>query len=315
MALVEACDLVKRFGSLTAVDGISFTVERGEVVGFLGPNGAGKSTAMKMISGFLEPTSGRAAIEGHDSHADAIAARRHLGYLPEGAPAYADMTVSAFLWFIAGMHGLSKARANDRLAELVERIHLAEVWNQRIDSLSKGFKRRVGIAQALVHDPDVLILDEPTDGLDPNQKYEMRSLIRGIAAQKAIIISTHILEEVEAVCSRVIIIARGRLLADATPAALLAGAPDAGAVAVTIAAGDPQRAIEIISSEPGVDRVAIAQRVNGVTHLLVRTARSRASASELAGALRAADIACDEIYLKRPTLDDVFRQITGGTEQ
>jgi ABC-2 type transport system ATP-binding protein len=315
MALVEACDLVKRFGSLTAVDGISFTVERGEVVGFLGPNGAGKSTAMKMISGFLEPTSGRAAIEGHDSHADAIAARRHLGYLPEGAPAYADMTVSAFLWFIAGMHGLSKARANDRLAELVERIHLAEVWNQRIDSLSKGFKRRVGIAQALVHDPDVLILDEPTDGLDPNQKYEMRSLIRGIAAQKAIIISTHILEEVEAVCSRVIIIARGRLLADATPAALLAGAPDAGAVAVTIAAGDPQRAIEIISGEPGVDRVAIAQRVNGVTHLLVRTARSRASASELAGALRAADIACDEIYLKRPTLDDVFRQITGGTEQ
>jgi ABC-2 type transport system ATP-binding protein len=315
MALVEACDLVKRFGALTAVDGISFNVERGEVVGFLGPNGAGKSTAMKMISGFLEPTSGRAAIDGHDSHADAIAARRHLGYLPEGAPAYADMTVGAFLWFIAGMHGLSKAQANEHLAELVERIHLAGVWNQRIDSLSKGFKRRVGIAQALVHDPDVLILDEPTDGLDPNQKYEMRSLIRGIAAQKAIVISTHILEEVEAVCSRAIIIARGRLLADATPAALLAGAPDAGAVAVTIAAGDPQRAIEIISSEPGVDRVAIAQRVNGVTHLLVRTARSRASASEFAGALRAADIACDEIYLKRPTLDDVFRHITGGTEQ
>jgi ABC-2 type transport system ATP-binding protein len=315
MALVEACDLVKRFGALTAVDGISFKVERGEVVGFLGPNGAGKSTAMKMLSGYLEPTSGRAAIDGHDSHTDAIAARRRLGYLPEGAPAYADMSVGAFLWFIAGMHGLSKAQANDRLAELVERIHLAEVWNQRIDSLSKGFKRRVGIAQALVHDPDVLILDEPTDGLDPNQKYEMRSLIRAIAAQKAIIISTHILEEVEAVCSRVIIIARGRLLADATPAALLASAPDAGAVAVTIAAGDPQRAIEIISSEPGVDRVAIAQRVNGVTHLLVRSARSCASASELAGALRRGDIACDEIYLKRPTLDDVFRQITGGTEQ
>jgi gliding motility-associated transport system ATP-binding protein len=315
MALVEACDLVKRFGALTAVDGISFKVERGEVVGFLGPNGAGKSTAMKMISGFLEPTSGRAAIEGHDSHTDAIAARRHLGYLPEGAPAYADMSVAAFLWFIARMHGLSKAQANERLAELVERIHLAEVWNQRIDSLSKGFKRRVGIAQALVHDPDVLILDEPTDGLDPNQKYEMRSLIRGIAAQKAIVISTHILEEVEAVCNRAIIIARGRLLADATPAELLAGAPDAGAVAVTIAAGDPQRAIEIISREPGVDRVAIAERVDGVTHLLVRTARSRASASELAGALRGADIACEEIYLKRPTLDDVFRQITVGTEQ
>ena len=314
MALVEARDLVKRFGSLTAVDGISFKVERGEVVGFLGPNGAGKSTAMKMISGFLLPTSGQAWIDGHDSHADAIAARRRLGYLPEGAPAYADMSVGAFLSFIAAMHGLRKAQANDRLAELVERVHLAEVWNQRIDSLSKGFKRRVGIAQALVHDPDVLILDEPTDGLDPNQKYEMRALIRAIAAQKAIIISTHILEEVEAVCGRVIIIARGRMLADAAPDVLLAGAPHAGALAVTIATGDPQRAIEIISKEPGVAKVAVAERVNGVTHLLVQTAQKAPSASELAGALGRADIAADEIYLKRPTLDDVFRQITTATE-
>src|SRR5438477_8318065 len=211
MALVEAKNLVKRFGSLTAVDDISFKVERGEVVGFLGPNGAGKSTAMKMMSGFLEPTSGQAWIEGHNSHTDPIAARRRLGYLPEGAPAYADMSVGAFLAFLAAMHGLTKSKANERLAELVERVHLAAVWNQRIDSLSKGFKRRVGIAQALVHDPDVLILDEPTDGLDPNQKFEMRSLIRAIAPQKAIVISTHILEEVEAVCGRAIIIARGRL--------------------------------------------------------------------------------------------------------
>jgi len=148
MALVEARDLVKRFGALTAVDGITFSVERGEVVGFLGPNGAGKSTAMKIISGFLEPTSGQAWIDGHNSHTASIAARRRLGYLPEGAPAYADMTVGAFLSFIAGMHGLSKSQANERLAELVERVHLADVWNQRIDSLSKGFKRRVGIAQA-----------------------------------------------------------------------------------------------------------------------------------------------------------------------
>lgn len=310
MALVEARDLVKRFGSLTAVDGISFSVERGEVVGFLGPNGAGKSTAMKIISGFLEPTSGEAWIDGHNSHTDPIAARRKLGYLPEGAPAYADMSVAAFLGFIAGMHGLSKRQANDRLAELVERVHLAEVWNQRIDSLSKGFKRRVGIAQALVHDPDVLILDEPTDGLDPNQKYEMRALIRDIAPHKAIIISTHILEEVEAVCSRAIIIAKGRMLADATPAALLAAAPEAGALAVTIATSEPQRAIEIISREPGVTGVAIAERVNGVTRLLVHAAPSQLSASELAGALGRAEIAADEIYLKRATLDDVFRQIT-----
>jgi ABC-2 type transport system ATP-binding protein len=314
MALVEVRDLVKRFGALTAVDGISFKVERGEVVGFLGPNGAGKSTAMKMISGFLQPTAGQAWIDGHDSHTDAIAARRQLGYLPEGAPAYADMSVGAFLSFIAAMHGLRKAQANERLAELVERVHLAEVWNQRIDSLSKGFKRRVGIAQALVHDPDVLILDEPTDGLDPNQKYEMRALIRAIAAQKAIIISTHILEEVEAVCSRVIIIARGKMLADAPPDVLLAGAPDAGALAVTIANGDPQQAIAIISKEPGVTKVDVAGHLNGVTHLLVHTAQSRPSASELAGVLGRAQIAADEIYLKRPTLDDVFRQITAGTE-
>jgi ABC-2 type transport system ATP-binding protein len=314
MALVEARELVKRYGSLTAVDGISFAVERGEVVGFLGPNGAGKSTAMRIISGFLEPTSGQAFIDGHDSQTDPIAARRRLGYLPEGAPAYADMSVGAFLNFMAGMHGLTKARANERLAELVERVHLTEVWNQRIDSLSKGFKRRVGIAQALVHDPDVLILDEPTDGLDPNQKYEMRSLIRAIAPQKAIVISTHILEEVEAVCSRAIIIAKGRLLADATPAVLLAQAPEAGSVAVTITAGSPERAIEVIAGEPGVARVAIAERVNGVTRLLVHTESKRPSASDLLGALGRADIAAEEIYLKRPTLDDVFRQITSGTE-
>ena len=314
MALVEARDLVKRFGSLTAVDGISFKVERGEVVGFLGPNGAGKSTAMRIISGFLEPTSGEAWIDGHNSHTDPIAARRLLGYLPEGAPAYADMSVGSFLNFIAGMHGLSNRAANERLAELVERVHLAEVWNQRIDSLSKGFKRRVAIAQALVHDPDVLILDEPTDGLDPNQKYEMRTLIRAIAPQKAIVVSTHILEEVEAVCSRAIIIARGRLLADATPAVLLAGAPEAGSIAVTISVGDPQRAIEVIAREPGVVKVAVAERVNGATCLLVHAAPGQPCATTLAGALKQADIAADEIYLKRPTLDDVFREITTGTE-
>lgn len=228
MVLVETRALVKRFGSFTAVDGISFSVTSGEVVGFLGPNGAGKSTTMRLIAGFLEPTAGQALIAGHDSHANPVKARLHLGYLPEGAPLYPDMSVVAFLEFVAGMRGLSRRQTSDRLAELVERIELAEVWNRRIDALSKGFKRRVGIAQALVHDPDVLILDEPTDGLDPNQKHEVRELIRSIAANKAIIISTHILEEVEAVCSRAIIIARGKMLADATPAELIARAPVTG---------------------------------------------------------------------------------------
>ncbi|MGE3642891.1 MAG: ABC transporter ATP-binding protein [Beijerinckiaceae bacterium] len=228
MVLVETRALVKRFGSFTAVDGISFSVNSGEVVGFLGPNGAGKSTTMRLIAGFLEPTSGSALIAGHDSQRDPVPARQRLGYLPEGAPLYPDMTVASFLEFVAGMRGLNAARTRERLAEVVESIELAEVWNRRIDALSKGFKRRVGIAQALVHDPDVLILDEPTDGLDPNQKHEVRELIRSIAANKAIIISTHILEEVEAVCTRAIIIARGKMLADATPDELIARTPANG---------------------------------------------------------------------------------------
>jgi ABC-2 type transport system ATP-binding protein len=314
MALVEARDLVKRFGSLTAVDGISFAVERAEVVGFLGPNGAGKSTAMKIISGFLEPTSGEAYIAGYNSHTQPIEARRRLGYLPEGAPAYADMSVADFLGFIAGMHGMTKQQANDRLAELVERIDLADVWNQRIDSLSKGYKRRVGIAQALVHDPDVLILDEPTDGLDPNQKHDMRKLIRDIAPEKAIVISTHILEEVEAVCTRAIIIAKGRMLADATPAELLARPQEANAFALTIATADPRRAIEIISTQPGISKVYVAERVNGVTRLLVHVPQSRPTAAELAGILGRSDIAVAEMFVKRASLDDVFRQITNGPE-
>jgi ABC-2 type transport system ATP-binding protein len=224
-ALVETRALIKKFGPVTAVDGVSFRVNRGEVIGFLGPNGAGKSTTMKIIAGFLEPTSGEAFVAGHDSRRDPLAARRHLGYLPEGAPAYPDMTVADFLGFVAGLRGLSPRETSRRLAELVESIDLAEVWNRRIEALSKGYKRRVGIAQALVHDPDVLILDEPTDGLDPNQKHEMRALIRTLAPAKAIIVSTHILEEVEAICTRAIVIARGRKLADTTPAQLLASAP------------------------------------------------------------------------------------------
>ena len=228
MVLVETRALVKRFGSFTAVDGISFTVGSGEVVGFLGPNGAGKSTTMRLIAGFLEPTSGSAYISGYDSQSDPVKARKKLGYLPEGAPLYPDMSVGGFLEFVAGMRGLNRTQTRDRLAEVVERIELAEVWNRRIDALSKGFKRRVGIAQALVHDPDVLILDEPTDGLDPNQKHEVRELIHSIAANKAIIISTHILEEVEAVCTRAIIIARGKTLADATPKELIAKTPENG---------------------------------------------------------------------------------------
>ena len=217
--------LHKRFGSLVAVDEISFSVGAGEVLGFLGPNGAGKSTTMKMIAGFLSPSGGRASVCGHDVEADPIAAKRCLGYLPEGAPSYGEMTPASFLRFVADIRGLAGAERRRRLDEVIERLQLGSVIQQPIETLSKGYRRRVGLAQAILHDPQVLILDEPTDGLDPNQKHEVRGLIREMAPGKTIVISTHILEEVHAVCTRAIIIAAGRIVADDTPAALAARSP------------------------------------------------------------------------------------------
>lgn len=217
---VEALD--KRFGPIHAVRNVSFSVQRGEVLGFLGPNGAGKSTTMKMITGFLEPTSGAVRVNGHDVATDPVAVKAAIGYLPEGAPVYAEMTVARFLDFVAEVRGLSGVGKEARIAEIVRQIRLESVVEQTVDTLSKGFKRRVGMAQALLHDPEVLIMDEPTDGLDPNQKHEVRSLIKAMAAEKAIVISTHILEEVDAVCTRAIIIAAGQLLFDGAPAELRA---------------------------------------------------------------------------------------------
>ena len=223
--MIAIQNLTKEFGPVRAVDGISFQVPRGEVLGFLGPNGAGKSTTMKMITGFLSPTSGTASICGHDVEREPMAAKRKLGYLPEGAPAYGDMTPKGFLEFVADVRGLTGDRRKQRLEEVVRLVHLEEVLYQSIDTLSKGYKRRVGLAQAILHDPEVLVLDEPTDGLDPNQKHEVRTLIRSMASSKAIVLSTHILEEVEAVCTRAIIIARGKILFDGTPADLCSRGP------------------------------------------------------------------------------------------
>ena len=224
-ALIEIEGLTKRFGAFTAVDGVSLTVARGEVLGFLGPNGAGKSTTMRMLAGFVRPNAGRARICGHDVQEDGVAARRNLGYLPEGAPLYPEMTVLAFLRFIACIRGYSGGEVAERVADAIRLTTLEGVRLQPIETLSKGFKRRVGLAQALLHDPPVLVLDEPTDGLDPNQKHEVRTLIARLAPDKAIIISTHILEEVEAVCTRAVIIASGRVVADATPKELAARDP------------------------------------------------------------------------------------------
>jgi ABC-2 type transport system ATP-binding protein len=223
MIVIE--DLVRRFGDFTAVGGISLLVGKGEVLGFLGPNGAGKSTTMKMITGFLAPSEGRISVCGYDIVEQQLQAQASIGYLPEGAPAYPDMTPLQFLGFIARIRGLEGEAATKAIETAVTRTGLQAVLGQRIDTLSKGFKRRVGLAQAILHDPPVLIMDEPTDGLDPNQKHAVRQLIRDMAADKAIIISTHILEEVEAVCTRAVIIDRGRIVADGTPAALLDRSP------------------------------------------------------------------------------------------
>ena len=216
--MIHIENLVKRFGPLAAVDGVSLDVERATVLGFLGPNGAGKSTTMKMIAGFLAPTSGTVQVCSVDVAGRPLEAKRRIGYLPEGAPTYPDMTPAELLDFVADVRGLKGADRRRRIEAAIEKVELAPVLDQSIETLSKGFKRRVGLAQAILHDPPVLVLDEPTDGLDPNQKHQVRELIRAMAADKAIVISTHILEEVEAICTRATIIARGRVVAEGNPA-------------------------------------------------------------------------------------------------
>jgi ABC-2 type transport system ATP-binding protein len=223
--MIEIQHLTKRFGPLTAVSDLSLTVRPGEVLGFLGPNGAGKSTTMKMVAGYLAPDAGSVRICGHDIVSDTIAAQKKLGYLPEGAPAYGEMTPRQFLHFIAQVRELDGEAAKAAIARAVAGTELKSVLDQPIETLSKGFRRRVGLAQAILHDPEVLIMDEPTDGLDPNQKHAVRGLIRGMAKDKTIIVSTHLLEEVDAICTRAVIIDRGRIVIDATPAELAARAP------------------------------------------------------------------------------------------
>lgn len=306
--MIESNALCKYYGDLKAVDGIRFKVEPGQVLGFLGPNGAGKSTTMKMLAGFLAPTAGSASVCGFDLETQPIEAKRRLGYLPEGAPSYGEMSVRGFLDFIADVRGIKGSERQRRFDDVLARLHLDGVLGQTIDTLSKGFKRRVGLAQAILHDPQALILDEPTDGLDPNQKHEVRSLIQAMAKDKTIIISTHILEEVLAVCDRAIIIAKGRILADDSPANL--EARSRYHQAVSLSCDNPKAAQEVLTRINDVASVAIEPHGGRVTAF---PRKGRAIFAAVVEALKQQQMSVREIALEQGRLDEVFRQITQGT--
>ena len=309
--LIEAKNLKKSFGDFVAVDNINLTVERGEVVGFLGPNGAGKSTTMKMLTGFLEPDGGEIFIEGIDLKSKPLEAKKSIGYLPEGAPSYSDMEVSEFLSFIGKMRGLNNnVLLNTRLSDMAEQINLKEVWHKPIETLSKGFKRRVGIAQALIHDPDILILDEPTDGLDPNQKYEMRDLIKKISTNKAIVISTHILEEVEAVCSRTVIIANGQLLANETPDNLGKQFNKKNMFSLKVANKLNNTQIKDIKSSLDYKKVTVKNLNITDTLILIEDEKENINLNKIMTQLKKYKLDINEANFVKPSLDDIFRKIT-----
>jgi ABC-2 type transport system ATP-binding protein len=302
--------LHKRFGSLVAVDGVSLTVRQGEVLGFIGPNGSGKSTTMKMATGFLEPDRGTVNICGIAMSADSTQAKQHVGYLPEGAPAYADMSPAAFLRFIAEIRGIDGKDIRSRIDDAVGRTELEAVMDRPIETLSKGFKRRVGLAQAILHRPDVLILDEPTDGLDPNQKQHVRSLIADMASHTAIVISTHILEEVEAVCSRVLLIDRGRVIVDGTAPELQATLPNHNAVVVTMGGEDAAAARTKFDAVESIAGIETIEKPSGEVALRLLPTKGQSVAREVAEIIAANKIEVSEFIVEQGSLDDAFRELT-----
>ena len=309
--MIEISHLRKQFGDHVAVNDISFSVAPGEILGFLGPNGAGKSTTMKVITGFLPPTAGTVKVWGSDIESDTLTAQRHIGYLPEGAPCYEEMTPRGFLEFIARVRGFKGSEVAERISVVVDRLSLTAVLDQRIETLSKGFKRRVGLAQAILHDPDVLILDEPTDGLDPNQKHEVREMIRGLSRDKIVIISTHILEEVTAVCTRAVIIASGQIVTDCTPEELEARSRYHGAITVRAVHDVDVPAISAFLE--GLAGVAGIEQSGREITAIPRDARLEILPDVMA-AVSQQTWPVAGVYQERGRLDEVFRTITEGQQ-
>jgi ABC-2 type transport system ATP-binding protein len=310
--LLEIEGLTKRFGPITAVDNVSFSVDRGEVLGFLGPNGAGKSTTMKMATGYLSPTSGTITVCGNDVRRHPIEIKRRIGYLPEGAPLYGDMTPHSLLNFVCDIRQLSREARRRGLEHVVEALHLERVLHQPIETLSKGYKRRVGLAQAIIHDPDVLVLDEPTDGLDPNQKHEVRDLLDRMSSTKAIIISTHILEEVDAVCSRAIIISQGRIVADQKPSQLEERSRYHNAVGIRISADGADRCVSVLNEISGVHSVEQVLQASGLSQLVAFPVNSGDIIASVRTALDQNGLNVAEMYVEKGRLEDVFRELTLG---
>lgn len=311
--MIKVENLRKTFGPKVAVNGISFTVERGEVLGFLGPNGAGKSTSMRMITGFIPPTSGKVTVGGFDMVENPIAAKKLIGYLPENAPSYVDMTVYGFLEFAAELRGMRGEQKKKAIHRAVEMCFLENVLYQSVDTLSKGYRHRTCFAQSIIHDPDVLILDEPTDGLDPNQKHEVRTLIRRMGEKKAIIFSTHILEEVEAVCSRAVIIDRGQIVANGTPSELKQKSDIAGAVTVGVGGVSAADLTQKLSQIPIAKRTAVLKEESSRVFVRVFPRPDTVNgqlARQVAEVAQRENWRIEELHTEEGRLDEVFRSIT-----
>ena len=310
--MIELKQLTKNYGDFAAVDGLSLKLVAGEILGFLGPNGAGKSTTMKMLTGYLRPSSGSVSVWGHDMWADPMAAQQYIGYLPEGAPAWEEMTPLEFLLFVGEIRGKQGGDLQKCVNNAVKKMSLSSVLHQKIETLSKGYKRSVGLAQAIMHDPEVLILDEPTDGLDPNQKHQVREMIKGLSRDKIVIVSTHILEEVTAVCNRVIVLSAGRIVADTTPDELLQRSEYHGAFVLSLSdTGQRQEIVEELTDLAGVKRLSESENLVSVVPIdrqddlyerVYRLARDR-------------NWSVNSIYLEKGRLDDVFRQLTDGADR